>query len=213
MNKLISDEQIETIRQTLTPFAEGANGRYADMADYPIGGSNILVKDLFRASESIEILDSLPLAPEPVNLLDELRHMTPGGSEFQTAEECLTWLKAKIARHPEPAAQAETESEEVDQIIERFYGAPVSDAVKNNTEAELNNIRGLVRFTLLSRASVKKADGGKIIETAKIISTFVKTHEYPDPNSKTFFELTELFSRLEQSIIDAESRGGQNGNE
>jgi hypothetical protein len=43
-------------------------------------------------------------------LLDRLRHLTPGGSEFKTADECFAWIEKRLALRPSrPADEAKRE--------------------------------------------------------------------------------------------------------
>lgn len=50
-------------------------------------------------SEAIALLDEQRSAQDGT-ILDRLRHLTPGGSEFQTADECFEWIKRKLSLKP-----------------------------------------------------------------------------------------------------------------
>jgi hypothetical protein len=66
-------------------------------------------------------------------LLDRLRHLTPGGSEFQTADECFAWIEARLAnrfKYPADAALREASRVPCEWCANSSYNKPGSNIMQ-----------------------------------------------------------------------------------
>jgi len=137
---------------------KAARGIFGYRHDVPMG--LLAACDQKELADAAEIIDRLAVSPAVEEVLKYLRALTPGGSEYQTAEECATY--ARLVRDEQFAAvksfkaARDAERERADKLaeaLERIASMPSRTPSKSRAQQLAHEAADIARAAL--------AHGGK----------------------------------------------------